>query len=125
ALKRIVNDGHRAIQVIGSIRAMVKRDSGHRIELDVNEIIREVLALVHSELQTRQIVIQTDLADELPHVEANRVQLQQVVLNLIMNAIDAMESITNRERLLKVSCGTEDSLGIIITIEDRGTGIAQ
>ena len=104
---------------------MVKRDSGDGVELDINDVIREVLALVHDELQTNQIVVVSDLANELPQLEANRVQLQQVLLNLITNAADAMESITDRERLLKVGSGKDDSVGIVITIEDSGSGIAQ
>ena len=123
ALKRIVNDGHRASQVIGTIRAMLKKGGEDKVPLEVNDVIREVLALVHDDLQKRQVLVDAELAGGLPQLSANRVQLQQVILNLIMNAADAMGSVTDRKRTLKVSSGRHDSTGVLVTVEDSGTGI--
>ncbi|TMA87633.1 MAG: GAF domain-containing protein [Deltaproteobacteria bacterium] len=123
ALKRIVNDGHRASEVIGSIRAMCKKDIQERASLDVNQLIREVLVLVHAELQSQRVSVHTELMEDLPQVLADRVQLQQVIMNLIMNAVEAMGSITNRARVLRVKSEVDVSHDVLMTVEDSGTGI--
>src|SRR5882724_757396 len=123
ALKRIVNDGHRASEVIGSIRAMFKKDSQEKASLDVNQLIREVLVLVHAELQSQRVSVHTELMEDLPLVLADRVQLQQVIMNLIMNAVEAMGSITNRARVLRVKSEVDESNDVLMTVEDSGTGI--
>jgi signal transduction histidine kinase len=123
ALKRIVNDGHRASEVIGSIRAMFKKDSQEKASLDVNQLIREVLVLVHAELQSQRVSVHTELMEDLPQVLADRVQLQQVIMNLTMNAVEAMGSITNRARVLRVKSEVDESHDVLMTVEDSGTGI--
>ena len=123
ALKRIVKDGHRASQVIASIRAMLKRSVADKTCVDVNQVVREVLDLAHEELQSREIVVETELADDLPEVMADRVQLQQVIVNLITNAADAMSSILDRRRILRVSSAKADGPGLTVTVEDSGIGI--
>jgi C4-dicarboxylate-specific signal transduction histidine kinase len=123
ALERIVRDAHSASNVIGTIRAVFERNDLNRVPLDINKLIWEILVLLHGDLQKRQISMHTNLLMELPSVTADRVQLQQVILNLIMNAIEAMESVTDRPRTLQVATGTHNPASILITVEDCGTGV--
>jgi PAS domain S-box-containing protein len=122
-LERIVSDGLRAGQVVASIRSMFGKDRGETSPLTVNDLIDEVLTLVNGELAGHQISLQKEMHDRLPNVMADRVQLQQVLLNLIMNAIEAMSSITNRERVLMVKSEEFESDHVLITLQDSGTGI--
>jgi PAS domain S-box-containing protein len=122
-LKRIVSDGHRASGVIVSIRSMFGKDRCEMSPVCVNDLIGEVLALVHGELESHQISLQHEIFDGLPRVMAERVQLQQVLLNLIMNAVEAMISITDRERVLAVQSRVCEPDHVLITVEDSGTGI--
>ena len=123
ALDRIVNDSHRASEVIGGIRSMFKNDGHAKVPQDVNKLIREVLTLVRSDAETQQILVRTELFDELPQVPANPVQLRQVIVNLIMNAIDAMSTVVNRPRVLRVKTEVHELSYLLITVEDSGTGI--
>jgi PAS domain S-box-containing protein len=122
-LKRIVSDGHRAGKVIASIRSMFGKDRGETSPLTVNDLIGEVLNLVNGELVGHQISLQTEMRDGLPQVLADRVQMQQVLLNLIMNAIEAMSSVTDHERVLMVKSEEIESDHVLITLQDSGTGI--
>jgi len=122
-LKRIVSDGHRASRVVVSIRSMFGKDRCEMSPVSVNELVGEVLALVHTELESHQISLKIKMLDGLPRVMAERGQLQQVLLNLIMNAIEAMSSITERERLLEVQSRVCEHNHVLITVEDTGTGI--
>ncbi len=122
-LKRIVDDGHRASEVIAAIRSMFRKDVGERNPLHVNDLVKEVLAVVHGELESHQVSLQTVLSDGLPPVMAEQTQLRQVILNLIMNAIDAMSSVADRERILIVRSETDGSDNVLISLEDSGTGI--
>ena len=101
AFKRIVADGHRAGALIGSIRANFKSDVRERMSFDLNELIQETLALERGDLQKHRILVQAEANDQLPEVRGNRVQLQQVLLNLITNAIDAMAA-RDEPRILSV-----------------------
>jgi signal transduction histidine kinase len=123
ALNRIVREGHRASHVIGSIRAMFKKDVEARTRVDVNEIIREVLALLQNDFAKKRVTVQPVLTTELPHVLADRIQLQQVILNLVVNAVEAMESVTDRQRILQVRSEFEASDGVLVTVRDSGPGI--
>jgi putative pyrimidine permease RutG len=123
ALTRIVSVGHRADEVIESIRAIFKRDSQQRIALDLNKLIFSVLRAVDGELQSHQIIVQTELIDDLPPVLADRVQLQQVILNLIMNAIEAMNSVVGRARILRIKSEIHEPDGVLVSVEDSGSGI--
>jgi signal transduction histidine kinase len=125
ALRSIVNDGRRASEVIGGIRSMFKKDSHANAPQDVNELIREVLALVRGEVENQHVSIRTELFSELPHVPVNRVQLQQVIANLIMNAVDAMVTVVNRTRILRVKTEIHEFKYLLITVEDSGVGIDQ
>jgi C4-dicarboxylate-specific signal transduction histidine kinase len=109
--------------VIASIRAMLKKGGQEKAPLGVNELIGEVLTLVHNELQDHGVVVESELAGELPNVMANRVQLQQVILNLFMNAAEAMGEVNDRPRVMRVKSALNDSAGVEVTVEDQGTGI--
>jgi signal transduction histidine kinase len=122
-LGAIVKDGHRAGEIIGSIRAMLKETAQTKVPLDINELIREVLALTHGELRNHGVRLQTELTVELPLVLADRIQLQQVILNLVVNAAEAMGAVTDRARILRVSSEINDPASVLLTVEDSGTGI--
>jgi signal transduction histidine kinase len=123
AFQRIVADGHRAGQVLGSVRAMFEKDNGKREQVDLNAVIREVLALLEGELRAHRVIVQADLLDVLPEVSGNRVQLQQVVVNLVMNAVEAMENVENRPRLLRLKTEVDKMNHVLIRVEDAGPGI--
>jgi C4-dicarboxylate-specific signal transduction histidine kinase len=123
ALKRIIDNGHRASKVVGSVRAMFKKDPAERTHLNINDLVREVLLFAHDNLETHQVTVHTDLRDDVPEVVADRVQLQQVLLNLINNGAEAMASTTDRERLLRVSSDMHGEDGVMITVADCGAGI--
>lgn len=123
--KRIDADGHRASDVVGSIRAMFSKQHTDKRLLGLNDLIREALALVRTELEMQRIAIQLRLAEDLPQVVADRVQIQQTILNLITNAIEAMNPIVDRERLLSVKSERYDSSDVLVTVEDSGMGIDQ
>jgi PAS domain S-box-containing protein len=123
ALDRIVKDGRRAHHVIETVRAMFTSDSQEKTLFDINDLIREVFDLLHTELQRNNVLVKHALTEDLPRILVDRVQLQQVVMNLVMNAIEAMKQVIDRPRTLRVSSGRHDPTGLIITLEDSGTGI--
>jgi signal transduction histidine kinase len=123
ALKRIVADGHRAGQVIAGIRSMFKKEGQLAGPQDMNELVREVLRLVRGEVAGQGISVRTELSDALPRIAVNRVQLQQVVANLVMNAVDAMSAVADRARVLRVKTGVDPSGALLIAVEDTGIGI--
>ncbi|HME00467.1 MAG TPA: PAS domain-containing protein [Terriglobia bacterium] len=123
AARDIVRDGKRAGEVIARIRALTKRAATPREELDLNDTIREVLALVGDEAKKRNVIIRTQLADDLSPVSGDRVQLQQVGLNLIMNGIEAMSGIDQRPRELVITTRRMEPDQVQVTVEDSGTGL--
>jgi signal transduction histidine kinase len=122
-LESIVSDGHRASDVIGSVRKMFKKNGQYKAPVDVNNLIREVLNLVQGELRSQRVLIQTELFEHVPQVLGDRVQLQQVLLNLILNAVEAMASITDRSRFLHLKSECHESNSVLVTVEDSGIGI--
>ena len=122
ALQRIVTSGHRAGAVIENIRALFKRDGRTRTSLDVNNLIREALALVHDDLQTHRIAVQADYDQWFPRIEGNQVQLQQVLVNLITNAIDSMAT-EDGQRVLSLRSEVHDSGSVMVSVEDTGKGV--
>jgi len=122
AFEQIVADGHRAAAVIESIRAIFRNDARNRTSLDVNEMIGEALALLRADLQKHRIVVQAAQNAEVPQVRGDRIQLQQVLLNLITNAIDAMAT-KDGERLLRTRSEVNDAGGVIVSVADNGPGI--
>ena len=123
-LEEIVADGNRASAVIARIRGFIKKAPAEKSELDVNEVIPEVLALVGPELQKNQVSVACDLKKPLPLVLADRVQLQQVLLNLVVNGIEAMTAVTERPRKLVVQSQIEESGELMVTVRDSGTGLS-
>jgi PAS domain S-box-containing protein len=121
-LNCIVKDGRHAGDVIGSIRAIFKKSDEKKAPLDVNALIREVLRLMHGEIEIGRVSVQTELNSELPRVLGHRIQLQLVFRNLIMNAVEAMSSVTDRGRVLNIRSETKPS-GVRIAVADSGTGI--
>jgi signal transduction histidine kinase len=122
-VQSMVDEGLRASQVVGSIRGMFKKDTPTGTLLDLNDVIREVLMLLHVELNGHGVLVKTSLEEELPHVLADRVQLQQVILNLIRNAVEAMSSTAAAERILWIKSAAPDARECIIAIKDSGPGI--
>jgi signal transduction histidine kinase len=124
ALDAIVSDGDRASAVITSLRAMFKRDTNQRARIDANNLVREALNLIEADLRSRQVTVSTELREGLPQLFADRAQLQQVFLNLFTNAIEAMRTVTDGVRLLRIKSDfIQERSGILITVEDTGTGI--
>jgi PAS domain S-box-containing protein len=121
--RRIVNDGHRASQVISGIRAMLKKTVGAKELLDINELAREVLMFARGEIESQKIVVQTELKENLLEVFVDRIQLQQVVLNLVMNGIDTMAVVRNRARVLKLRSEQTGVTSVSLTVEDTGAGV--
>ncbi|MEA2913769.1 MAG: hypothetical protein QOJ15_5850, partial [Bradyrhizobium sp.] len=122
AFRQIVADGHRAGAVIGSIRAIFKKDARNRTSLDINDLIGEALALTHGDLQRHRILVQAEPNAQVPQVRGDRIQLQQVLLNLITNAIDSMAG-KDGTRVLCVKSEVHDAGGAIVSVADTGTGI--
>ena len=121
AFEQIVIASHRASDIITSVRAMFRKDTSDRLPVDMNGIIRTVLAIVRIDLQKNDVELQTQLDERVSVVEGDKVQLQQVVLNLVMNAIEAMQSV--RPRVLKVKSEQSKPQMVHVSIEDTGTGI--
>src|ERR1700730_7446089 len=122
SLKQIVADGHRAAAVIGSIRGIFKKDVRNRTSLDVNELIGEALALTRGDLQRHRILLQAEPNAQVPQARGARIPLQQVLLNLITNAIDSMAA-KDGARVLCVRSEVRDGVGVIVSVADTGTGI--
>ena len=120
----ICADGHRAGEIIRRIRALVKKTPTQKDWLDINQTIREVVALAHSELQRNSIALETRLSDAVqPLVFADRIQLQQVILNLIMNAVEAMSETSDGRRQLLILTDTDESESIVVAVQDCGPGV--
>jgi PAS domain S-box-containing protein len=119
----IIRDGDRASQVIARIRALLKKTPPSKTLLDVNEFINEVVALTQSEIVQHSIALRVLLANDLPRVPGDRIQLQQVMLNLIVNAIEAMLTIEERRRALLITSGRFNDDGVRIAVSDNGPGI--
>ncbi len=125
ALEEIVADGTRASTVLARVRAFIEKAPVERIALDINDVIQEVLVLASRELEDHQVSIDRQLAAGLPLVLADRVQMQQVLLNLIKNGIDAMIEVADRARLLCVQSRIDDSGDVLVAVSDSGTGFGQ
>jgi signal transduction histidine kinase len=120
--QRTIRDGHRASDVITRLRALFSKRDTTTEAIDLNEAIREVIALSRSELQRSQVISRVELADYLPTVTGDRVQLQQVVLNLLLNATDAMRGIDDRPRQLIVRTERDEGDQVRLSVQDAGVG---
>jgi PAS domain S-box-containing protein len=124
ALARIAKDGHRAAEVIDEIRALIKKAPPRKDRLEINGAIHEVIALTRGEAVKNGVSVQTELMDGLPLIEGDRVQLQQVILNLIINAFEAMSGISEGVRELLISTRKAESDGVLVAVRDSGPGLA-
>jgi PAS domain S-box-containing protein len=123
ALGRIVRDGNRATEVMGRIRALVKKTPPRRERLDINQVVLEVISLTQGELQRNRVELQTQLAGNLPAVPGDRVQLQQIILNLILNAVEAMSELADSPRKLVVGSAASNSHDVLVEVRDSGPGL--
>ena len=115
--------GQRAADIIGRIRALIKKAPPRKDALGINEAILEVIALTRGEVVKNGVSVQTQLAEGLPLIQGDRVQLQQVILNLILNAVEAMSGVSERSRELLISTGQDASGGVLVTVQDSGPGL--
>jgi len=119
----VIADGHRAGEIIDRIRALSKKAPSRRDWVDINETIREVIALARSEVRSNGVALRTRLGDALPLILGDRVQLQQVILNLLMNAIEAMHGIDDAPRELSISSARADAQRVLVAVRDSGHGL--
>jgi PAS domain S-box-containing protein len=122
SVERMIRDGSRAGEVIGRIRAMISKSKPQRDSLNINDAIMEVLALLRTEIHRNSISPYTELSNDLSLVWGDRVQLQQVILNLVMNAIEAMSGISQTQRRLLVSSVNDGPNGVLVSVRDSGPG---
>jgi C4-dicarboxylate-specific signal transduction histidine kinase len=122
---RIIRDGNRAGEIIGRIRALFKKADLARESLDLHETIREILLLAKSEMAKQQVVLRLESPSDLPRILGDRVQLQQVMLNLILNAIDAMATVEGRARDLVIRTQSSEGREVTVTVQDTGIGLGR
>jgi C4-dicarboxylate-specific signal transduction histidine kinase len=123
--RRTIRDGNRAADVIARLRALFIKKEFTLESLDLNEATREVIALMMSDLQRNRVVLQSELADDLPTITGDRIQLQQVILNLLRNASDAMAGVDDRPRQLLMRTEREDGDRVRVTVRDAGVGVSR
>jgi PAS domain S-box-containing protein len=122
AIQEIVNDGNRASAVISRIRDLLTKGTSRRAQVDINQIVQEVITLLRNELTRNRVHVRTELAAELPRVQGDPVQLQQVLINMIMNALEAMRLSTEEPRRLLIR-SAKDAEGVLVQVQDSGPGI--
>ncbi len=122
-LKDIVADGNRSTKVVSRIRALIRKETPHRKPQDINQVIQEVLPLVSSDLAKRGVSIQLELAEGLPSVEIGPVELQQVIVNLIVNAAQSMEETPDSSRVVVIQSSADDEDGVMVAVRDDGVGL--
>jgi signal transduction histidine kinase len=123
ALGRAVKDGKRAAEIIGRIRTLIKKEPLRKDALEINEAIVEVIALTRGEVMKNNVSVQTQLAEGLPLIQGDRVQLQQVILNLIINAVEAMSGVSEGSRGLLIGTGKDASGRVLVAVQDSGPGL--
>ena len=123
AVERIVRDGNRASEVIQRIRALAKKNPTLMVALDINDVIREAILLVQREVSSRGVSLRTELASALPKVLGDRIQLQQVVVNLVINGVDAMATITGRPREIIIQSQPHETREVMVAVRDSGIGL--
>jgi C4-dicarboxylate-specific signal transduction histidine kinase len=124
ALGLIMESNVRAGNVVDRIRALVKKAPPWKDRLDINETVLEVIALIQNEMAKQGISVRTQLAETLPAIQGDRVQLQQVILNLLINAVEAMSEMSEGLRELLISTAKTDSEGVLVAVRDSGPGLA-
>ncbi len=123
SIERVIRDASRAGSVIGRIRALIKKVPPRYDLLDINEAILEIIEVIRSELTRNDISLQTELARDLPYIRGDRIQLQQLILNLIMNAVEAMSGASEGSRDLLISAAADKSKGVHVAVRDSGPGL--
>jgi PAS domain S-box-containing protein len=123
AVQNIVRGGNQASGVLARIRALIKKDEPVKEHLEINGVIEEVLALTDAEVRRSGVSLQTELAAGLPAIIGDRVQLQQVILNLIINGIEAMSAVPDRARVLQIRSSKQDPDGVLVAVQDSGIGL--
>jgi len=124
AVESIIKDGNRAAEVIRHVRALTNKTDTQKTPIDINDVVNEVIVLVQRELFSHRVSLRTEFAPALPVVLADRVQLQQVTINLIMNGIEAMQPISDRPRELVIRSHQDEARQVLVTVEDCGVGIS-
>jgi len=122
-LQRIVRDGNRASEVIVWMRAFARKAAPQTARLAINDVLAEVLALADSELRRHGVALHTEVAADLPLVWGDRIQLQQVLLNLLLNGMEAMRTVTDRPRVLRIRAQPHEAGHVLVAVQDAGTGI--
>jgi PAS domain S-box-containing protein len=120
----VIDDGNRASEVIRRVRALANKTQIEKVPLDVNDVVKEVIALVQRELISHQVSLRMELAPALPMILGDRVQLQQVIINLVMNGIEAMQSVTDRPRELVIRSRLDEKQHVLASVTDCGVGIS-
>ena len=123
AVSRILRDGNRAGEVIARIRALIQKTDTEKVRLDINQTVQEVVILIQNEAGRKGVALRMDLAADVPPVLGDRVQLQQVILNLAMNGVEAMASVADRPRELLIRSRQHESDKVLVAVQDRGIGI--
>jgi PAS domain S-box-containing protein len=123
SIEWIIDDGNRASEVIRRIRSLSSKTTVEKASLDINDVAREVVALVHRELTSQQVALRTELSPTSPMIQGDRIQLQQVIINLVMNGMEAMQSITDRPRELLIRSRLDGAKNGLVSVTDCGLGI--
>jgi signal transduction histidine kinase len=122
AAERMIRDGKRASEVLSRLRNFFKASGGEETALEINEVVEGIVVLVRHEIERNQVSFRTDLSERLPTVQGDCVQLQQVLLNLLLNAADALAEVVDRPRELTIATRHE-SRGVRVEVKDNGVGI--
>jgi PAS domain S-box-containing protein len=124
AVDWIIKEGNRASEVIRRVRALANKTDIEKVPLDINDALKEVIALVEREMDGHRVSLRIELAPALPMILGDRVQLQQVIINLVMNGIEAMQSVTDRPRELVIQSQQDETRRVLVTVTDSGVGIS-
>jgi C4-dicarboxylate-specific signal transduction histidine kinase len=124
AVDWIVKEGNRASEVIRRVRTLARMTDIEKVPLDLNDVVREALALVRRELASQRVSLRVELASALPSILGDRVQLQQVIINLVMNGLEAMQSVTDRPRELAIQSRLDGTQQVLVSVTDCGVGIS-
>jgi signal transduction histidine kinase len=123
SIDSIVDDANRASEIINRVRALSMRAEQKRALIEINVVIREVLTLMQTQFRENRVIVHSTLSNDLPKIFGDRIQLQQVVLNLLVNAIDAINTVPNDSREIRINSSNANTGGVTVTIEDTGIGI--
>jgi C4-dicarboxylate-specific signal transduction histidine kinase len=119
----VIDDGNRASEVVRRVRALANKSDIAKVPLDINEVVREVIVLVQRELSSHQVSLRMDLESSLPRIGGDRIQLEQVIINLVVNGIEAMQPVTDRPRELVIRSRRDATRRALVSVSDCGVGI--